>query len=304
MVNWLNYYQHLPGHINSAAPKVGIFLIDYYSLMYILAFLTVYLLLIYRIKKKEGQYSKNLILDFMFYAILGVLIGGRLGYVIFYNFPYYLAHPLEIFLPIQATGYGLQVTGYYGMSFHGGLLGVILAGYIFSKKQKINFWKLADFVVPVIPAGYFFGRIGNFLNGELYGRATNKFWGMYFPASTETQNFASLQLRHPSQLYEAFFEGLVIFIILWTLRNTWTSDVQAKRPKDIRCPAGSLLLFYLFLYGLFRFFIEFFREPDSQVGLIFGFLTLGQLLSLAMIASGAAIFFVRRRKNRYNTITT
>lgn len=283
--------------------KIGIFSVDYYSLMYILAFLTVYLLLVFRTKKKEGLYSESLILDFMFYAILGVLIGGRLGYVLFYNFPYYLAHPLEIISPISVTSYGLQVTGIYGMSFHGGLIGVILSSFLFVRKYKIDFFQWADFVVPAIPAGYFFGRIGNFLNGELYGRATEKFWGMYFP-----QDPLGL-LRHPSQLYEAFFEGLVLFIILWVLRNAKTSNVlrtpacrQAGFSLDIRCPNGGLFALYLFMYGFFRFFIEFFREPDPQIGLIFGCLTFGQILSLVTIAAGAIIFFVREEKNRYNKV--
>ena len=327
MENWLYYYQHLPGHINPVAFKIGIFSINWYSIGYLVGFFVVYSLLKFRIKKGEfsaskfsifnfqfsnkfqipnSKLSKKLVLDFMFYAILGVLVGGRLGYVLFYNLPYYLAHPLEIFLPIQAAGYlptgqagGLQVTGIYGMSYHGGLLGVILASYIFSKKRKFNFWKWADFVVPAIPAGYFFGRIGNFLNGELYGRATEKFWGMYFPVSAETQNFSSLQLRHPSQLYEAFFEGLVLFIILWALRN----GIKYKNKLFHACLSGRQVpcfALYVMGYGIFRLAIEFFREPDPQIGLIFNFLTLGQLLSLAMVVFGVIICFARAPKNRYN----
>jgi phosphatidylglycerol:prolipoprotein diacylglycerol transferase len=279
MLSWLNFYQHLPKYINPVAFKVGIFSINWYSLMYLVAFLVVYLLFVYRIKKKEGQYGKNLILDFMFYAVPGVLIGGRLGYVFFYNFPYYLAHPLEALLPIQAASYGLQVIGYRGMSFHGGLIGVILASMLFVRKHKINFFQWADFVAPAVPAGYFFGRLGNFLNGELYGRTTEKFWGMYF-----LQDPFGL-LRHPSQLYEAFFEGLILFIILWTFRNR------------LRV-AGYGLGIYLLGYGFFRFFIEFFREPDEQIGIIFKFFTLGQMLSLAMIMFGVIIFFARTPKNR------
>ncbi len=300
MENWLNFYQHLPEHINPVVFKIGVISINWYSLMYLAAFVGVYLLLMYRVKCGEipkkiktsirQLADKILIMDFMFYAILGVLVGGRLGYVLFYNLPYYLAHPLEIFLPIQVTSFGLQVTGIYGMSFHGGLIGVILAGYSFSKKRNLSFYKLADFIIPAIPAGYFFGRIGNFLNGELYGRATEKFWGMYFPS-----DFSGL-LRHPSQLYEAFFEGLVLFIVLWILRN----GIKYKN-KLFYVPCFAL---YVAGYGFLRFFIEFFREPDLQVGLIFGFLTLGQLLSLAMVVSGAIVYFVRTRKNRYNTSTT
>jgi len=271
----LNWYQQLPYYIKPIAFQIGFFSVRWYSLMYLAAFATVYLLLIFRLKHKEGSYSESLISSFLIYAIIGLLVGARIGYVLFYNFPYYLSHPLEIILPVSVTNYGIRVTGIYGMSYFGGLIGIILAGYIFSKKQKQNFWKLADFVIPAIPAGYFFGRIGNFLNGELYGRATQKFWGMYFPADL------SGVLRHPSQLYEAFFEGLVIFIILWSVRN------KSKFP-------GQLLLAYLFLYGFSRFQIEFFREPDHQIGLMFSFLTLGQIFSVALILAVMVIYFFKK----------
>ncbi|HBR71692.1 MAG TPA: prolipoprotein diacylglyceryl transferase, partial [Candidatus Moranbacteria bacterium] len=148
--------------------------------------------------------------NLFFYLTAGALIGGRLGYVLFYSFPYYLNNPLEIFFPIKITDYGLLFTGYYGLSYFGGLVGAVLAGYFFSRKRRINFWQLADFVALAIPMGYFFGRIGNFLNGELYGRPTNMFWGM---------NFGDGLLRHPSQLYEAFFEGLVLFGIIFLVRR-------------------------------------------------------------------------------------
>jgi phosphatidylglycerol---prolipoprotein diacylglyceryl transferase len=297
MKDLLYFYQHLPEHINPVAFRIGIFSMDYYSLMYLVAFAIVYFLLRWRISHSEfpveprtkNQEPRTIILDFMFFAILGVLVGGRLGYVLFYNFPYYLAHPLEAFLPIQATSYGLQVAGFYGMSFHGGLIGVVLAVLLFTKKYKIDFWRWADFVVPAIPAGYFFGRIGNFFNGELYGRATQKFWGMYFP-----QDPLGL-LRHPSQLYEAFFEGLALFILLWIFRN------RLRALPAGRQVTGYGLCVYLVGYGFSRFFIEFFRDPDPQIGLVFGGLTLGQLFSLAMTAAGAIIFFVRERKNRYNS---
>lgn len=290
MENFLSVYQHLPLYINPIAFRIGIFSIHWYSLMYLAAFLTVYLLLMYRIKKKEGEYDKSFIFDFLVYAIIGLLIGARLGYVLFYNLSYYFSHPLEIILPIRATGFGI-----YGMSYFGGVIGIILVSLIFAKRKKINFWQLADFVVPAIPVGYFFGRIGNFLNGELYGRITQKPWGMYFPLDPTGL------LRHPSQLYEAFFEGLVIFAILWSFRNLKTSDVQIdRRFKDIRCPNGSLLLLYLFLYGLSRFFIEFFREPDPQIGLAFGFLTLGQILSSLLMVVAIAIYFLK--KNTFRTV--
>jgi len=291
---FLNLYQRLPFYINPIAFQIGSFQIHWYSLMYLAAFLVVYLLLIYRIKKKEGEYDKNFILNFLIYAIIGLLIGARLGYVLFYNLPFYISHPLTIISPFDISG---NYVGISGMSYFGGVIGVILAGIIFvyfrssasldqndpnlpaGKAGKPsfsdNFFMLADFIVPAIPAGYFFGRIGNFLNGELYGRITQKPWGMYFPA--DPTGF----LRHPSQLYEAFFEGLVIFIILWTIRNKSKFN-------------GQLLLVYFFLYGFSRFFIEFFREPDPQIGLVFGFLTLGQMFSLLLMVIAIATYFFKK----------
>lgn len=289
----LNFYQYLPHYINPIAFSVGFFSIRWYALMYLIAFAVVYFLLNWRIKKGESSFNKDLIVDVVFYSVLGVIIGGRLGYVVFYNLPYFINNPLEIFLPVQNTGDGLIITGFYGMSFFGGLIGVALGLYILIKKNKISFWKLADFIIPAIPAGYFFGRIGNFLNGELYGRATDKFWGMYFPSDPLRL------LRHPSQLYEAFFEGIVLFIILWVIRNKFADKFGYK------------LVFYLFGYGFFRFFIEFFREPDPlrlgsltevspQIGLIFGSLTggltLGQIFSVILMFLAVYIYFWGKNK--------
>lgn len=234
--------------------------------MYLTAILVFYLLVKWRIKKdeyKNFQFSffndkifKNLVFDFIIFAAVGMLIGGRLGYVIFYDFSYFFHNPLEIIIP--------GTDGISGMSYHGGLIGVIIASIIFTRKNKLPFWAWADFIVPAIPAAYFFGRIGNFLNGELYGRATNFWIGMYFPLDD------LWILRHPSQLYEAFFEGIILFFILWILRN------KSKFP-------GYLLCLYLLGYGFVRFIIEFFRQPDSQIGLFFDFLTLGQIFSVIMI---------------------
>lgn len=296
MSSLLNFYQHLPEHINPIVFSVGSFSVRWYSIMYLVAFATVYFLLSYRIRKKENLFeiNKNQLANLLIYLIIGLLVGARLGYILFYDFSYFLRNPLEIFLPFHITGCWLLVTSYKyvglsGMSYFGGLAGVVVAGYIFSKKQKLSFWKLADFIIPAIPAGYFFGRVGNFLNDELYGRATDVPWGMYFSADP-------LRLRHPSQLYEAFFEGLVLFLILWLLRN------KSKF-------SGQLLCLYFFGYGFFRFFIEFFREPDPlrlgslseaspQIGLIAGFLTLGQIFSLALIIFSVFLWYNVRRTNR------
>ncbi|MCX6765805.1 MAG: prolipoprotein diacylglyceryl transferase [Candidatus Moranbacteria bacterium] len=279
----LEWYQHIPEHINPIVFSIGSFSVKWYSIMYLAGFLTVYLLLKYRIKESPNKIS---IPDLMIYLIIGLLIGARLGYVIFYGLPYYLQHPLEIFLPFSIEGYGLQIagfeyTGFYGMSYFGGLVGVIIAGLVFAKRNNLNFWQLADFVIPAVPAGYFFGRIGNFLNGELYGVPTNLPWGMYFPAD------GLGLLRHPSQLYEAFLEGIVLFAILWALRN----GIKYKN-KVFHVPCFML---YLFGYGFFRFFIEFFREPEKGAILANNWLTLGQILSIALIILSTATFLLRRK---------
>jgi len=300
---WCGVYQHLPEYLNPTALRIGFFELRWYSIMYIIAFTVVYLLIRYRIKEmgseKKSQFpisnfqtnsksqipiskienkksekipavikNDNLITDLFFYVILGTLLGGRLGYALFYNPAYYFAHPLEIISPFGAGGAYL---GIYGMSYHGGLIGILLAGGYVARKYKVKFSELADFVIPAIPAGYFFGRLGNFLGGELYGRITQKPWGMYFSGDYPPA------LRHPSQLYEAFLEGMILFFILWPLRNN---------PKL----KGYFLPLYLAGYGLARIMSEFFREPDAQVGLLFRYFTEGQLLSLLMVAAAGWIF--------------
>jgi len=269
MENWLQFYQELPLQINPLAFHFGFFQISWYSLMYLAGFFTVYRLLLWRIKKKEGDWSKENIREFLWNAFLGAIIGGRLGYVLFYNLPFYWENPLAIISPFDQQG---QWTGIYGMSYHGGLMGALLAALFFSRKNKLNFFSWADFIVPAVPAGYFFGRLGNFLNGELFGRITQKSWGMYFPGET--------LLRHPSQLYEAFFEGIILFLILWILRN------GIKYKNRLLYVPGFIL--YVLGYAFFRFGIEFFRQPDEQIGLLFSFLTLGQFFSLLMAAFSLA----------------
>jgi len=242
--------------------------------MYLVAFFITYLLTIYRIRHDEYPYSKDTIQDFFVWAILGLLIGARLGYVVFYSPEYYLHHPLEIVFPFDMSK-GFRFVGISGMSYHGGVVGVLVAGIVFCRRQNINLWNFADLFCAAIPLGYTFGRIGNFINGELYGRVTTVPWGMYFPLAP------SYQLRHPSQLYEAFFEGIVLFAILWSIRK--------KRRFD-----GFLMALYLIGYGTVRFFIEFFREPDMHLGLIVGPFSMGQVLCLVMIGVGIAISVFRR----------
>jgi phosphatidylglycerol:prolipoprotein diacylglycerol transferase len=271
-MNWEN----IPEHINPVAFVIGPIQVHWYGLMYLTAFFVVYFLVLYRIKKERLGYKREAILDFMFLAMACLFAGGRLGYVLFYNLPYYLAHPLEIISPFNFSN-GIHYMGIYGMSFRGALVGVFLAFVYYCRKHKINIWCFTDLFAPAIPLGYTFGRIGNFLNGELYGRVTNVPWGMYFPLDD------THQLRHPSQLYEAFFEGLVLFIVLWNVRKVKAFD-------------GFLSSLYLIGYGTARFFVEFFRQPDQQLGFILGPLTMGQILSFTMILGGLGILIANKRR--------
>ncbi|EKE19963.1 MAG: hypothetical protein ACD_8C00076G0010, partial [uncultured bacterium] len=214
----------------------------------------------------------GLVLDYLLISFFSALIGGRIGYVIFYDFQYFLISPLAIISPYDSSG---EFVGIFGMSYHGALLGVLLGSWIFLKRKKINFLTWADFVVPAVALGYFFGRLGNFFNGELYGRITNSSWGMYFRSDRNN-------LRHPSQLYEAFLEGLFLFVILWIFQSaSWSK----KMPK------GFLFSIYLIGYGALRIFAEQFRQPDPQIGILLDHFTLGQLLSLVMIFGGVVILF-------------
>jgi phosphatidylglycerol---prolipoprotein diacylglyceryl transferase len=274
--NFVSFWQHLPSKISPNIFEIGSFQVRYYSLMYIVAFAVTYLLVTYRLRTEKFPYTKEMIQDLMVWCILGIILGGRLGYVFFYNFEYFMRHPLEIFLPFTFAN-GLKFVGISGMSFHGGLMGAVLAGAMFCYIRQVRFWDLIDLFVPCAPLGYTFGRIGNFINGELWGRATDVPWGMYFPLD------ATHKLRHPSQLYEAFFEGVLLFVVLWALRK--------KRPFD-----GAFLAYYLIGYGAVRFFIEYVREPDAHLGLYFGLITMGQILCLAMILAGLALYFFLRPK--------
>lgn len=275
MNDFIFFWQHMPEHIRPYIFEIGSFQLRYYGLMYIIAFACVYILSAYRLKHEEHPYARSDIENYLMIAMIGLLAGARLGYVLFYNLDYYMHNPLEIIVPFSFEG-GFHVTGLAGMSYHGGLAGVILSTIIYCRKNNFRFWQFCDFIVPSIPLGYTFGRIGNFINGELYGRATNVPWGMYFPLDAESR------LRHPSQLYEALLEGVFLFIILWHLRK-----------KNF--PAGSILALYMIGYGTVRFFIEFFREPDQQLGVFFSLLSMGQILCFLMIMTGAVIFFLRRR---------
>jgi phosphatidylglycerol---prolipoprotein diacylglyceryl transferase len=266
------WWQNLPASISPVIFQIGSFKLQYYGLMYILAFGCTYGLALYR-QKHETRFdiSASNIQDLTTALIVGLLVGARLGYVLFYNLEYHLQHPLEIILPFRFDN-GFHFTGISGMSYHGGLIGTLIAGAWYCRKNKIVLRQAIDLFVPVIPLGYTFGRLGNFINGELYGRITEMPIGMHFPLATGNQ------LRHPSQLYEAFFEGIVLFVIMWTL-------------KRIERPAGAMLAFYLVGYGLIRFVIEYFRQPDDHLGFVFLSFSMGQLLCGAMVLGGVLLYF-------------
>jgi phosphatidylglycerol---prolipoprotein diacylglyceryl transferase len=233
--------------------------IRWYGLMYLFGFGLAYLIVRSELRRKQGPIPVENADDLLFHMILGLLIGGRVGYVLFYNLPAYAAAPWEI----VAVWHG-------GMSFHGGLIGMVIAAWLFARKYHARVLELTDLAALAAPPGLMLGRIGNFINGELFGRVTTLPWGVVFPGGGDLP-------RHPSQLYESFFEGPVLFAILWMFR------------KRLRQP-GELLSVFLVLYGLFRFTIEFCREPDPQLGFIVSWLTMGQILCLAMIVSGVGLF--------------
>jgi phosphatidylglycerol---prolipoprotein diacylglyceryl transferase len=249
-------------HIDPVFLRLGPLQFRWYGLMYILGFLAAYFVIRKGAERKNIPLTKDDVADLVFAVALGVILGGRLGYVLFYNLSEYLAHPLEVFAVWEG-----------GMSFHGGLAGAVVGGFWFARKKKIDFMTLADLGFLSAPIGLFLGRIGNFINGELYGRATDVPWGMVFPDPR-----AGNLPRHPSQLYEAFLEGPVLFSILWIL----------GRKKQ---PTGVVFWSFIALYGTFRFIVEFFREPDVQLGFIASGFTMGQLLSFPMALIGAIMIW-------------
>ena len=276
MSEFWDWWQHLPQHISPVIFEIGWFRLQYYGLMYIVAFALTYFLVLYRVKyEARFEFSKAQVNDLTTYAILGLIIGARFGYVIFYNLSYYLRHPLEIILPFSFSN-GFTFTGISGMSYHGGLIGILLLVFWYIRKAKLNYWDVMDLYVPVVPLGYTFGRLGNFINGELFGRTTTAAIGMYFPQAPEKV------LRHPSQLYEAFFEGIFLFVILWSIRK-------------FNVPRGAMLALYVIGYGVVRFVIEFFREPDSHMGFVLSFFSMGQILCALMIAGGIGLFLYLRQ---------
>ncbi|HKP97100.1 MAG TPA: prolipoprotein diacylglyceryl transferase [Fibrobacteria bacterium] len=281
MGGFLYWWQHLPARMDPVLFSLGPLRVQWYGLMYIIAFAVTYVLARRRCLREDRfkLYDEEFLKNLLTYAFIGVLAGGRLGYVLFYNLHYYLAHPLEIILPFGFAG-GFHFTGISGMSYHGGVTGAIAGSYFYCRRFKADFWNLCDLFFPIAPLGYTCGRLGNFINGELWGRATIAPIGMYFPLAPDSGT-----LRHPSQLYEAFFEGVFLFMVFLFLRK-------------LRLPKGAMSAAYLFGYGFVRFFIEFFREPDKHLGFVLlGKFSRGQELCALMMLLGTALFvYLKVRK--------
>jgi phosphatidylglycerol:prolipoprotein diacylglycerol transferase len=245
--------------------------VHWYGLMYLFGFISAWLLARWRVKRYQLDWTQEQISDLIFYAALGIVIGGRLGYMLFYHLPQTIRAPWSVFRLWEG-----------GMSFHGGLLGVVLALLFFTRKTKKPFWQIADFVAPLVPLGLAAGRAGNFINGELWGRVTQVSWGMIFPN-------VDMSPRHPSQLYELGLEGISLFIVVW-----W----YASKPR----PSGCVSAVFLMGYALCRLFVECFREPDLQLGFIaFDRLTMGQLLSIPMLVMGILLWWSKRNENVFTT---
>lgn len=246
--------------------SIGPLSLRWYGLMYIIGFALAWWLAKRRARRPDINWTGDQVDDVIFYGALGVILGGRLGYILFYKFEHFLSEPAILYRVWEG-----------GMSFHGGLIGVFLAFWLFSRRYKKRLFEVSDFIVPMIPLGLGFGRIGNFINNELWGKPTDLPWGIV-PTG-------AVQALHPSQLYEAFLEGLVLFVILW---------LYSARPRPLMSISG----LFLCCYGLFRFIVEFVRLPDADIGYIaFDWLTMGQILSLPMIIIGVIMFMIAHKKS-------
>ena len=267
----MEFWQNIYSHFNPVAFNLDPIAVHWYGLMYALALLSAIFVAKWFIKHDKLPISNDLFDSYIWWAEIGVILGARLGYVLFYdtNTMYYLTHPWQIFNPYIDGVYA----GISGMSYHGAFLGFIIASYLFCRKNKVSFWFITDIAVLGISAAYVFGRIGNFFNQELVGRATDVPWGIY----------VGNVLRHPSQLYEAILEGLLVFAILVYIRKRKSFD-------------GQLALMYGILYSITRIIAEFFRQPDSQLGFIYSnWLTMG-ILQSSLILVICMILYVKIRK--------
>jgi phosphatidylglycerol:prolipoprotein diacylglycerol transferase len=257
-------------NIDPVAISIGPLSVHWYGLMYLVGFTIAYYLMLHRAKKPDSGWTKDEVGDLIFYSAMGVVLGGRFGYVLFYNFDKFLSDPLWLFAVWEG-----------GMSFHGGLLGVIMAMYLLGRRYKKSFFSIADFGAPVVPIGLLTGRLGNFIGGELWGRTTDVSWGMVFPKGGPLP-------RHPSQLYEMVLEGFVLFLILW---------IYSRKPRPSMAVSGAFLVGY----GIFRFLVEFFREPDSHIGFdLLGWMTRGQILCIPMVLFGTAIIYIGYKRHAQN----
>lgn len=280
--------------INPVALDLGMIELHWYGLMYLFAFVVAYFLAWVRTKSRT-DFTPEMVSDLVFFGSVGVILGGRIGYVILYNFGELIANPLYLFRVWEG-----------GMSFHGGFVGVLLAMWYFAHKYKKAPFAVLDFIAPCVPTGLFFGRIGNFINGELWGRISHADVShlMYFPQAAHV-DFEMIQInpalqdiaaniegylllpRHPSQLYQAATEGILLFVVLW-----WFG----AKPR----PRYAVSAVFLLIYGLSRFITEFFRQPDVGYALIFGWMSKGQLYSLPMIIAGVALMVMAYQKQIYD----
>lgn len=267
-------------NIDPIALALGPLRIHWYGLMYLVGFATAWWLGRYRARRLGTPFSAEMVDDLIFFGVIGTVVGGRLGYMLFYGHAQILDNPLNLLKVWQG-----------GMSFHGGLIGVLTAVWLFARKYRLGFFQVGDFLAPLVPLGLLFGRIGNFINGELWGHATSLPWGMRLPCARFPEYCLDLPISevwsaplHPSQLYQAGLEGFALFIILWLF---------SRRPRPTMAVSGLFLL----LYGLFRFTVEWVRQPDAHIGyLAFDWLTMGQLLSLPMLIAGALLLALAYRR--------
>lgn len=279
MIAW---WQHIPEHIDPIAFTVGFFSVHWYALFWLGGFVAAFVWARRFKSFFDVTLSDEGLFDLFLLLFLGAFFGGHLGYAILYRPDIFLANPWGFFLPYQEVGGGWS--GIAGMSFHGGLTGVLSVLILFVRRKNLSFWSVADLIAFAAPVAIFFGRLGNFFALELYGRVTRVVWGMYFPGDP-----GGFVLRHPSSLYEAIGEGAFLLLSLFLLRRVFAS--------------GQLAASFLFGYGTIRFFIEYLREPDRGLALVFGILTRGQFFSLFLMVFGTLLFLWLRQKN-YGKINT
>jgi phosphatidylglycerol:prolipoprotein diacylglycerol transferase len=252
--------------IDPIAVSLGPLKVHWYGIMYLIGFAAAWWLGKRRAARPGSPLTPEQVADMIFYGALGVVVGGRAGYVLFYNFEQFLQDPLWLFAVWEG-----------GMSFHGGLIGVIVTMLLYARKLGVRFFALADFVAPLVPIGLGAGRLGNFIGGELWGRVTDLPWGMVFPHAGDLP-------RHPSQLYQLALEGVALFVILW---------LYSAKPRPTMAVSG----LFLICYGIFRFMVEFVRQPDAHLNFVaLDWVTMGQLLSLPMVAAGVLLFLLAHRR--------